>query len=357
MTFFDILLGEAPPGGACAGPGIRRIEGAPVVAAYICVRVAPRLYMGCMLILLLGVSGLAGRAQGAGPPGAEKGLALPGDSGGGKEDPHWRRDRCAACHAAANPDARRVHDTRRRIPRCDSCHLDLDDHEELHPVAVVPPAWMKRVMPPEVRAAFTGAPEHENCVACHDVLIQCLTPTPARRVSNPGFLRGGPFRDRTAFCYQCHDRGAYARLDAHDQVTDDGGVRRDRCLLCHRRVPSRSPAGQVRDAELRGGADKTRICRNCHAWIPHPGGNLPFIRGGKPNHLVVPPPEFQDRMREALATGDFAFPLEPGSGRIYCATCHNPHERGVIPDPKLAAGADARQRLRARPLCENCHPI
>ena len=38
-----------------------------------------------------------------------------------------------------------------------------------------------------------------------------------------------------------------------------------------------------------------------------------------------------------------------------CATCHNPHERGVIRVAAAAKGADEQKRLRGRKLCLLCH--
>ena len=51
-------------------------------------------------------------------------------------------------------------------------------------------------------------------------------------------------------------------------------------------------------------------------------------------------------------------PLEPASGRIFCATCHNPHERGVQRDARVDRGADGYKRLRTvggETICSNCH--
>jgi cytochrome c peroxidase len=46
-------------------------------------------------------------------------------------------------------------------------------------------------------------------------------------------------------------------------------------------------------------------------------------------------------------------------GNITCATCHNPHEKGVIPDRRLGArGASLTRRHRLQhDMCIKCHPM
>ena len=50
-------------------------------------------------------------------------------------------------------------------------------------------------------------------------------------------------------------------------------------------------------------------------------------------------------------------PLEESTGKVYCGTCHNPHERGVIKNVTGSKGADEPKRLRATNICENCHDL
>ena len=52
---------------------------------------------------------------------------------------------------------------------------------------------------------------------------------------------------------------------------------------------------------------------------------------------------------------NIVLPLEPGSGKVFCGTCHNPHEKGVIKLKAAAKGADANKRLRMQKICKNCH--
>ena len=83
-----------------------------------------------------------------------------------------------------------------------------------------------------------------------------------------------------------------------------------------------------------------------------------FFSGGKaPDHLVVPDSKIRQRMLKMTQKNNLDMPLDPGDGRIYCATCHNPHERGVIKKISLAKGADEKRRLRSKEICLNCHDI
>ena len=83
---------------------------------------------------------------------------------------------------------------------------------------------------------------------------------------------------------------------------------------------------------------------------------MTMFSGGKPpDHLVVPSDRVRNRLLEMTKKNHLDMPFEPGSGKIYCATCHNPHERGVIKKITLAKGADEKNRLRSKRICINCH--
>ena len=72
----------------------------------------------------------------------------------------------------------------------------------------------------------------------------------------------------------------------------------------------------------------------------------------------MPPDAILKRIKETEKQRDVIVPLEPKTGRIFCATCHNPHERGVQRYDKADRGADGPKRLRrtgGMPICLNCH--
>jgi hypothetical protein len=66
-----------------------------------------------------------------------------------------------------------------------------------------------------------------------------------------------------------------------------------------------------------------------------------------------------ENMKESEKLLGIILPLNY-EGKITCATCHNPHERGVIPTEKSSArGASEKFRLRvpgqSGEICSACH--
>ena len=75
-------------------------------------------------------------------------------------------------------------------------------------------------------------------------------------------------------------------------------------------------------------------------------------------HLRKPSDEVLSRIKQMEDQHGIILPLN-GEGMISCATCHNPHEKGVIPDIRAGAkgaGEDKRQRLEEK-MCIKCHPM
>ncbi len=274
-------------------------------------------------------------------------------------NPHWREDACTTCHRGpldVKRPRRRFRDTEKL---CGYCHGDSEAHVHVHPVDVPVSRRLREAMTPALRQHLQGPSRQPRlgCTTCHDIRVQCRRENFAEKALRHAFLRGGPYRSRTGFCYACHPRQAYARLNSHAQVDAHGKVVHTTCLLCHRKVPKELPDGTVQDAELVVPDRYSELCLNCHQVLPHPGGDLVFLDKGGPNHLVTPPPGIARYMAKMAEQRGIILPLEAGSGKIYCATCHNPHARGVIRNPRAAAGADAPKRLRAKSMCDNCHDL
>lgn len=274
-------------------------------------------------------------------------------------NPHWREDACTTCHRGplnvASP-RRRFRDTDRL---CGYCHGRSREHVQVHPVAIGVSRRLLQSMMPALRERLQGTDRRPRlaCTTCHDIRVQCRRENFRERRLRHAFLRGGPYRSRTGFCYACHPRKAYARLNSHAQVDAHGQVITNTCLLCHRKVPRQLPDGRTVDTELVVPDQYSQLCLNCHEVLPHPGGDLVFLDKGGPNHLVRPPPGIARYMEKMADRNGIILPLEEDSGEIYCATCHNPHARGVIRNPRAARGADEPKRLRSRSMCENCHDL
>jgi hypothetical protein len=183
-------------------------------------------------------------------------------------------------------------------------------------------------------------------------------------------LRGGPVSDPLQFCFHCHAREDYRPFNPHDQL-ENGRPRTETCAWCHTGVPDvNAPSPRSPSFALR--AKSAGVCRNCHTVAPdHP------VRA----HLQATPSaemtwymsacEMQPKMRLPLAQlvkyarttkrAPRMIPLDE-AGRITCYSCHNPHERGLLPDSNpRSVGAEPKQatnhRVRSREgkLCPTCH--
>jgi len=75
-------------------------------------------------------------------------------------------------------------------------------------------------------------------------------------------------------------------------------------------------------------------------------------------HLRRPTPKVLARMKKIEVEFGIVLPLNE-EGKITCPTCHNPHEKGVIPDYRAGAkgaGKQNRQRLSGN-ICIKCHQM
>ena len=105
--------------------------------------------------------------------------------------------------------------------------------------------------------------------------------------------------------------------------------------------------------------DLSGMCIGCHPYQPHPGGTFSVSGKGPPNHLVKPNERFVTHMEKMAKKNGIVLPLTPGSGKIFCGTCHNPHQKGTIPLERAGAkgaGEHYRHRLPGN-ICMKCHQM
>ncbi|MFQ5442675.1 MAG: cytochrome c3 family protein [Thermodesulfobacteriota bacterium] len=148
-------------------------------------------------------------------------------------------------------------------------------------------------------------------------------------------------------------------INPHNQISDEGDVLWSRCLICHKNVPDIKKEKSIKDVKLRFGKDYNRVCYSCHKVKRHPGaeGVGPAMSGFvAPKHLLAPTKDVYLNMRLGMKEVSVILPLEPETGKIFCGTCHNPHERGVLYG-KANWGADQESLLRSEGLdvCQLCH--
>lgn len=148
-------------------------------------------------------------------------------------------------------------------------------------------------------------------------------------------------------------------INPHEQINDEGEILWSRCLVCHAVMPDvKNPKSPV-NWKLRFKDDINKNCYICHPVRKHPGaeGIGPQMSGFvAPSHLTELPRRLYLNMRLEKKEVPVLIPLDPATKKIFCGTCHNPHERGVLygrPD----WGADQEVRLRSEGLdtCQYCH--
>lgn len=279
-------------------------------------------------------------------------------------NPHWDKSRCNVCHDKAR--VKSASDIKKPSEKdlCMECHEDDISHIYIHPIGL---AITKKRMA-SISKRWNGnlrldSNARMTCQTCHDLLDQCLPERTHQAKRNPRFLRGGPYPKRYSLCYRCHDSAKYERRNSHDQIADNGMLKLEKCRLCHEiDTGKKIPRGIKKDLSkyplLKGlNEDRTLLCIRCHRKIDHPSSAFRVRSEKKYRHLVkIGSNEKKTLMQQTTETG-IDLPLEPNTDRIYCGTCHQPHQWGVFAgeDPKSAPVVD--RRLRSDPICKHCHDI
>jgi len=148
-----------------------------------------------------------------------------------------------------------------------------------------------------------------------------------------------PFR-KTDICMNCHIKENKI-FDPHTQLNITGEIIKEKCLYCHTEKPDEKNATyDTHEMGVRFNSDIDTLCMGCHSriyQISHPVNAY---------HLLKPTEEIFSRMKESEVKFGIVLPLDY-EGKIMCATCHNPHERGVMPNERIAAkGASEKFRIR-----------
>lgn len=222
-----------------------------------------------------------------------------------------------------------------------------------HPVGVEPSWSMKRRIPDD----FPLEDGKITCNTCHAVAMQC---DPEQRVpgQNAHFLRVSSLTSRTALCYSCHNAGKYDRLNPHEQIDGEGNILRNKCRYCHKVKPDEKSATLKKQRAGEKGtvefvAEFFTLCFRCH--YKQTAAHL--INA---NHLTrEPPATILSNIKISERELGIILPLDDEGG-LTCATCHNPHQRGIIPiDSPAAKGASEIKRLRVpkagHRICRACH--
>jgi hypothetical protein len=232
-------------------------------------------------------------------------------------NPHWTGTFCLSCHdklpkEGEEPTYLFDGDT---IKMCNRCHETEEASANIHPVGIVVSPEIKKVMPEDFKLAEGDI---ITCETCHDLKYQTDINSPMRK-KNPQFLRGGPYYDRSDICYTCHKKESYERMTPHQQLDEDGNVIESKCMFCHSSMPDEKVVG-IKKVEFSG--DVSEYCYGCHQGkeIKHPVNVT--------HNAIEPSEERADCIKMAEKKLRVQFPLY--EGMLFCGTCHNPHQAGVL---------------------------
>ncbi|MCX7098590.1 MAG: hypothetical protein NTV43_11880 [Methylococcales bacterium] len=142
------------------------------------------------------------------------------------------------------------------------------------------------------------------------------------------FLRGGPYRDFEAFCYQCHAKKDNERPNIHLLMADNGDIKKQNCLYCHEEVnEQRDKARSPSNLKLRLPIED--VCLGCHLKTPH--------LNALEHQEAKPKDEMKKHMQAMEKKHGIILPLAQ-NGKVVCVSCHSPHSDGVIDGTKNPAG-------------------
>jgi hypothetical protein len=258
-------------------------------------------------------------------------------------NPHWKDVMCIACHIEEPGEGTPNLKYQGNITLlCNRCHDGEIARNDVHPVDKKP---SENVAIPEDMPLSQGL---LTCATCHDSSLQ-EGGERKRSVGrhNPSFLRGG-YNTRNEYCFRCHLMEQYGKLNAHQQLSESGSVKPQSCLFCHSSLPDIKVAGIESVTFNTDSLDE--YCTVCHTATrfidEHPVGE----------HLVEPSREISRAIETAGERIEVNLPLF--NDMITCATCHNPHQGGVIEIEASASGSHEEKRLRlkaGRWQCIGCH--
>jgi len=232
-------------------------------------------------------------------------------------------------------------------------------------VDIKPSSMLMRRIPADLPLAGGAL----TCLSCHDIARNCRADPPSAP-SGDALLRGGRAPDPLLFCFRCHVPENYRPFNPHDQL-EAGQPKADTCLWCHTGVPAvEAPPREGAPYGLRAGT--AALCRNCHVVAQsHPVAGHMSARPSADMVQYMSAYEMKSKMRlpfaqlleiaRATKRTPRSIPWDE-EGRVTCHSCHNPHEKGLLPggNPR-AVGADLKQatnhrlRIPQGSVCVACH--
>jgi predicted CXXCH cytochrome family protein len=250
-------------------------------------------------------------------------------------NPHGGTD-CAVCHTdKQSPSGKNLVDN-----LCTQCHNATAVNTLIHPIYDVNTKSDRISIPKNFKLDPDGS---LGCLTCHKVV--CKTDR-----SNRAFLRGGPYRRELDFCYNCHSRDNYKKMNPHKQIDTSGKVDNATCLQCHVNQPSLADHSTI---ALEMHLDMAATCNKCHALHSHEQNHQ-----GK--NIELSKKATVKRFRETQKKFGVKLPLSKDN-LIQCNTCHYTHNRGTLAKDQVVYEGDGENqrylRLSKENLCYACHDL
>ena len=270
---------------------------------------------------------------------------LKGESGAVTDDTnvHYTGKYCMVCHEQTPQNGNKFLKYEEDYKQLCRCHYRTAARDK-HPSDVEPPKEFKKRMPKD----FPLQKGKMACITCHDVFAQCRdSKTKDVFAGGPNFLRGGPYKKLTTLCYKCHDKTKFKKFNPHKQFDENREIIARICLYCHKKVPDVTK-DEFKDVTLIG--DLEPLCMRCHKKADNKTLHARHLR--KPSDKVLA------RIKQMEIEFGIVLPLND-DGKITCATCHNPHEEGVIPAERAGAKGAGKQHRHRLPgnICTKCHQM
>lgn len=281
-------------------------------------------------------------------------------------NPHGNPTLCSSCHTSTTGGWGSLRFNGNVSQLCQSCHDGRRAAREVHPVNMAPSTAAARRIPPD----FPLKDGMLTCLSCHDVTPHCKTRQQAATPKR-GLLRGPDVSHPLELCFCCHERQSLRPFNAHDQF-EGGQPKTDTCVWCHAGAPDAASRSED-DASHALRSTSFGVCANCHPVAkghPNDGPHMGALPSAEMMSYMsayeiqpwmsLPLKQLVEYVR-AAKRDPRSIPLDE-NGRVTCYSCHNPHEKGLLPNwnPR-SLGAESKRavnhRLRARDgqLCIACH--
>ncbi len=250
-------------------------------------------------------------------------------------NPHGSED-CGLCHTESS-DA-----TAANLKKdvCTQCHSAAAINALIHPIDGVNTHSERISIPSSFKLESDGS---LGCLTCHQVACKVNR-------SNRAFLRGGPYRKELDFCYNCHSKKNYSKMNPHIQVLEDGSVNESTCLQCHVKQPKKDDHPTIAN-EMQ--LDMAATCNKCHSLHSHEQNHQ-----GK--NIELSKKATVKRFKQTQQRFGVTLPLSEDN-LIQCNTCHYTHNRGTLAVDQVVYEGDGENqrflRLSKENLCYACHDL